>query len=256
MNRTCAIVLAFGFAFALLPTRPPAPLEAATNARPTFAPIEHEGDVLPDVALLDQLGRTRRLSSYAGQALIVSFIYTRCADPTMCPLVTSKFIELQRRMNGRTHLLEITLDPAYDTVPVLARYGATAGADPDRWTLATADAARVASISARAGITANINSFALAHSEAAIVVAPDGRIAKIVDGNDWSVEQMLTEADATLGDRPSAVSRFELWLAAGVAAACGGGRSGMSMAAALVLFSILLASAVFIARNVFGSLFR
>ncbi len=254
--RALRSALAAIVALAALFARTPTHAAADAPVRTAFVPIEHEGDVLPDVVLRDQLGRARRLSDFAGEAVVVSFMYTRCADPNMCPLVTSKFIGLQRRMNPMTHLVEITLDPAHDTVPVLARYGARAGADPDRWTLATADAANIASLSTRAGVAARFSGFALAHSEAAIVVGPDGRIAKIVDGNDWTVGEILSEANAALGARPNARSRLRLWLAAGVAAACGGGRSGMSMAAALALFACILAGAAVFARRAFGSLFR
>ena len=54
---------------------------------------------------------------------ILSFIYTRCPDPTMCPLVTLKFGRMVPLLAGTPiGLLEVTLDPAYDTPPVLRRY--------------------------------------------------------------------------------------------------------------------------------------
>lgn len=92
------------------------------------------------------------------------------------------------------------------------------------------------------------------HSEAAVVVAPDGRIARIIDGNEWTADQVLSEARAALGAQPNVLVRATLWLAAGVAAACGGARSGISVGAALVLFLGLAVAAAFVVKRVFRSL--
>jgi cytochrome oxidase Cu insertion factor (SCO1/SenC/PrrC family) len=74
---------------------------------------------------------------------IVSFIYTRCPDPRMCPLVTAKFARMAKLLDGTpVHLVEITLDPGYDTPAVLRAYARAAGADGDRWTFATGQSAR------------------------------------------------------------------------------------------------------------------
>jgi protein SCO1/2 len=60
----------------------------------------------------------------------LSFVFTRCPDPTICPAISGKFLYLQRHLDPeRFHLVEITLDPTYDSPPVLKRYSAIFGAD-------------------------------------------------------------------------------------------------------------------------------
>ena len=75
--------------------------------------------------------------------MVVSFVYTRCRDARMCPLVAAKFARMQRQLRGTPiRLVTVTLDPGYDTPRVLARYGAAYGADPARWLLVTGRGAR------------------------------------------------------------------------------------------------------------------
>lgn len=217
-----------------------------------YIPPLHEGDTFPDVILVDQRERPVTFSTFRGQALVLSFIYTRCSDPGMCPLVSAKFAHLQRLLaHERIHLLEVSLDPSYDTPTVLARYGAAFGADPRRWTLATGDPTAVSEIAARVGIVSSRTSRGIVHSEAVVIVDPAGRLAKIIDGNEWTAEQVSAEARAARGSVPDPVVRLGLWLSAGVAAACGGGKPGLSMGAALALFATLLVIAGLLIKRLF-----
>ncbi|MDB5093896.1 MAG: ypmQ 2, partial [Candidatus Eremiobacteraeota bacterium] len=64
-----------------------APREGAPRA---FIPVLREGDAVPAVALIDQTGRRFSFATARGSTTIVSFIYTRCRDARMCPLVAAK----------------------------------------------------------------------------------------------------------------------------------------------------------------------
>ncbi len=61
----------------------------------------------------------------ADGVLAVTFIYTRCPMPDFCPLLDRQFLAAQReasadpQLRDRVHLLSITLDPSFDTPPVL-----------------------------------------------------------------------------------------------------------------------------------------
>src|SRR5579884_2498121 len=113
------------------------------------------GDTVPDTAFVDQTGKPFRFSQLRGQDVVLSFIYTRCADARMCPLISAKFGKLQDTMGARKlHLVEVTLDPAYDRPPVLARYGAAYRANPKKWSLVVGDAEPTLNFAAQFGITA------------------------------------------------------------------------------------------------------
>ena len=70
--------------------------------------------------------------------VVVNFIYTRCPD--ICPLLTAKMAELQKRIPAEDALLlSISVDPNYDTPAVLFEYGTKFDADFARWYFLTGE---------------------------------------------------------------------------------------------------------------------
>jgi cytochrome oxidase Cu insertion factor (SCO1/SenC/PrrC family) len=209
----------------------------ATNA---FVPLLHEGDAVPAFPLVDQSGHAFSLARLRGNAVILSFIYTRCADPAMCPLVSAKFEQLQRRIGAAPiRLLELTLDPRFDTPQVLRRYGRAFGEDPARWTLATGTPGTLGELAARLGIASTwTRPGTLAHTEAAIVLDRNGAIDRIVEGNAWTPDQILALAREAAGAPAAPLARLTLWLTAAVQS-CGGGTGSIDVLEGLALFALL-----------------
>ena len=83
---------------------------------------------LPAFALVDQQGHRRTAADLAGHPWIADFIFTRCAG--VCPAMTARMARLQPRVPAGTRLVSITVDPAYDTPEVLARYARDFEAGP------------------------------------------------------------------------------------------------------------------------------
>ena len=83
------------------------------------------GERIPDFKLVNQDGKTIRLADFAGKALLVTFIYTRCPMPNFCPRLSSQFARIQDELKKhpdeyeKTHLLTVSFDPKYDTPAVL-----------------------------------------------------------------------------------------------------------------------------------------
>ncbi len=215
----------------------------APRQRP-FVPVLREGDAVPATALVDQRGRPFSLAT-TGRTTIVSFVYTRCGDARMCPLVAAKFARMQRLLRGTPlRLVTVTLDPRYDTPPVLARYGAAYGADPAVWSLVTGPAAAVDEVAGRFGIAVERpHPGVVVHTEAAVVIDAHARVARYVDGADWLPDDLLAGARqvAALPADPS--SRLRLWLASSAGALCGGrGATPLTVGAGLALLAGILAA--------------
>ena len=214
-----------------------------TTVRPRpFVPVLREGDAVPSTALLDQRGRRFSFATTNGRTTIVSFIYTRCPDAQMCPLVAAKFARMQRELRGTPiRLVTVTLDPAYDTPSVLTRYGAAYGADPAVWTFVTGPAAAVDDVAGRLGIVVERpRPGVIVHGEAAIVIDAGGRIARFADGAAWLPDDLLGAARqvAALPDNP--FNRMRLWLASSASALCGGrGATPLSVGAGLTLLAAI-----------------
>jgi len=226
----------------------------AVHPRP-FVPVLSEGDIVPDLPLRDQLGRPFSFGATGARIAIVSFIYTTCGDPKMCPLIAAKFAYLQRRIDPHAfRLVTVTLDPANDTPAVLRSYGARYGADPARWSLVTGDATRVDEIVARFGIVeGRVRPGVIGHTEAAILVDARGRVARIVDGAGWNPDDLLAAAE-TLTPRGGGdpLRRFGLWLGSRASAMCGGrGALPFTFGTGLALLAALVGGALLVFRRVF-----
>lgn len=88
---------------------------------------------VPAFSLTNQLGESVALNSYRGQVWLADIIFTRCPGP--CARMTERLKDLQATLpaDPRVKLVSLTTDPAHDTPEVLARYGKTHQADPQRW---------------------------------------------------------------------------------------------------------------------------
>lgn len=105
--------------------------EKGRKLPPTMLP-PHQlmvGETVPDVPLVNQDGKPIHLRDYRGKAVLITFIYTRCAMPTACPLITSHFAKVNDLLAkmpaayAASHLISVSLDPNYDKPPVLHQYG-------------------------------------------------------------------------------------------------------------------------------------
>lgn len=96
----------------------------------------------------DQAGQGFSSSKLRGKAWVGAFFFTRC--PTVCPKITARMLALQKFGQTRQldfHLVSFTIDPDFDTSPVLQAYAQKHGVDGSRWTLLTGDAGRVKALS-------------------------------------------------------------------------------------------------------------
>jgi protein SCO1 len=92
---------------------------------------------VPAFTLTDQTGRPFGPADLRGAPWIASFIFTRC--PTVCPALSSRMAEVQRRTEGTpVRLVSFSVDPDFDTPAVLADYAKRFAAGP-RWTFLTGD---------------------------------------------------------------------------------------------------------------------
>jgi protein SCO1/2 len=216
------------------------------------------GDIVPDTAFVDQRGRPFRFSQLRGQDAILAFVYTRCQDPRMCPLISAKFNALEHRIGTRKiHLVEVTLDPAYDRPPVLARYGKMFGADPNHWTLAVGDADPTLDFAAQFGITAFPDpNIGIIHAENTVEIDADGRIQNMITETSWQPDEILADIDARNGASSNPFERFNLWLSKAAVAMCGNSVGAFSGVGDLTIVLVIFGAAGYllfrIARGIFA----
>lgn len=203
------------------------------------------GDELPATHFVDQRGKPFDLAALRGQVVVLSFVYTRCQDPRMCPLISADFRALQERLRGGPfHLVEVTLDPVYDRPPVLAAYGKVFGADASRWSLLTGRPNDVLDFAARFSVTAFPDEHTgLIHTDRTVIADKDGRIREFIDETGWSPDQVSDAARSYAGEATSPFARFDLWLSEQAVAICGNSVAGISgigdLAIVVALFALV-----------------
>jgi protein SCO1/2 len=157
------------------------------------------GDALPEYHFTNQLGRAVSTAQFKGQAVGITFIFTRCPLPNFCPKMTSNFQEVQKKIlgmaNGPTnwHLLTISFDPEFDTPEILKAYADRYKADPEHWSFLTGDIGEIATISEQFGQMFWKDEGALNHNLRTAVIDASGKVQKVFQGNNWTTEEMVAE---------------------------------------------------------------
>ena len=164
--------------------------------------LAKEGDEVPNFTLRNQNNREIHVRDYRGKALLLTFIYTRCPVPDYCTLMSDNFAQIDRALGqdpelyGKTHLLSITIDPAYDTPEVLKSYGA---AHTERyenetfahWEFAGGTTEQVKKIAEYFGLTYFPEKDQIIHALRTVIIGPNGKVVRIYTGNDWKPEEVV-----------------------------------------------------------------
>ncbi len=179
-----------------------APLPESSPGTLSVADLLDVGDLVPDVALIDQDDRRRSLSEWRGTLTVVTFIYTRCPLPNYCPLMDQSFATLQRAvaedpaLRGQVRLVSVSFDPEFDTPAMLRAHAARRKADPAVWTFLTGDRVTIERFAGRFGVSTmrtppDVNE--VTHNLRTGLIGRDGRLAKIYSGNEWTPSVVLME---------------------------------------------------------------
>ena len=166
------------------------------------------GATIPDVALLDESGTPRSLAEWRGRTLAVTFTYSRCPLPDFCPRMDQQFAAVQRAvladsaLRDRVTLLSISFDPQFDTPQVLAGHARASGADPRVWRFLTGERGAIERLAEGLGVSVfreGTDPASITHNIRTAVIHPDGTLATILTGTDWTTAALL-EALRAAGD--------------------------------------------------------
>jgi protein SCO1/2 len=180
------------------------PLNATTEVPGEPKP----GDEIPDFGLINQDGKRVRLSQYKGQAVALTFVYTRCPQPDQCTLMSTNFAAVDKELQSqpdayaKTHLLTISFDPDYDTPKVMRSYGASHTAKYSdetfqHWEFLTGSVDEVKGVAQFFGLRyfhdTSTGEEQVIHSLRTAVIGPDGKLVKLYRGNDWKPAEVTAD---------------------------------------------------------------
>ncbi len=183
----------------ILGTTKPEPTNAVNDIRILpDVPALKVGDLVPNYTYTNELGRAIHLADYRGNALALTFIFTRCPFPTFCPRMTEHFGKVNRLLKAAPdapknwRLLSVSFDPEYDTPATLQTYGTRYDYDPAVWSLASGSFNQVERLAAHFGLYfgRNLPIEAQNHNLRTAVLDPQGRVHEIFIGNEWTAEEL------------------------------------------------------------------
>jgi len=143
--------------------------------------------------------------AFHGHPSIVVFFYTRCDNPTKCPLTMYRFGSLQRllQQSGLGHAIgmaAITYDPEYDRADRLLQYAQSWGAKPsgEHRILRTVGDFSLLSDYFSLGVNFSASGVVNRHQLEAFVLDQSGRIAHVVARRRWDEAELVRLASPLL----------------------------------------------------------
>ena len=173
---------------------------------PNASPQLPVGALVPEFVLTNQSGGVLRNTDFKGQALALTFFFSRCPLPTFCPRMNNNFLAAQQalksdRMRTNWQLLSISFDPGFDTPEHLADVALLQGADTNHWNFATGGAEEVRRLGGAFGLKFWRESGSFSHNLRTVVVDGAGRLQKVLNGNEWQPTELIAEMRKAMNAR-------------------------------------------------------
>src|SRR6266478_2949435 len=179
-------------------TRQPANPKATEGAK---ARADHP---LLDYKFSNELGQAVSLSDFRGQALAITFFFTRCPIPDFCPRLSKNFQEASSKLSslagGPTnwHFLSVSFDTEMDSPRVLKAYGEMYHYDPAHWSFLTGPADKVGELARASDVTFERDGGSFNHNFRTLIIDPTGHLQTVFPtGGDLSeviVDEILKAA--------------------------------------------------------------
>jgi len=164
----------------------------------------HGQHPLLDYKFTNELGQAVSLNQFQGQALAVTFFFTRCPLPEYCPRLSQNFQEASRKLNSMTgaptnwHFLSVSFDTEFDTPSVLKAYAAKYQYDPNHWSFLTGPSDKISELARLCDVSFEREGGFYNHNFRTLIIdaAGDLQMAFPVGGNisDGIVEEILKAA--------------------------------------------------------------
>jgi len=143
--------------------------------------------------------------TFSGRVYVADFFFTSC--PSICPVMKKQMLRVYDAFieNEDVLFLSHTIDPTYDSVPVLREYAQRLGADSERWHFVTGskeDIYKIAQVSYMSVAAEDEEAEGgFIHSGRFILVDKEQRIRGAYDGTDPSdVDKLMVDITTLLSE--------------------------------------------------------
>lgn len=158
---------------------------------------------VPNLKGLDQNGKPFEVHSLKGSYTLISFVFTSCPMPKMCPLTMRLNRQVQdlwkKNFSVPLKLLIVTLDPEGDTPAKLKEYGTRFSLDPKNSVLITGDAQAFSDFGSFFNVAGWPSGNTTVHNLKTILVSPELVELKQYKENEWAPEDIIKDAKKIMG---------------------------------------------------------
>lgn len=180
-------------------------------------PISRTPSPLRDYQFTNELGEPVSLAEFRGQAIALTFFFTRCPIPQYCPRLSRNFEEVQRKLSAMAnaptnwHLVSVTFDPEHDTSEVLRVYATSYHYDRAHWSFLTGPSDKIAELARLCDVKFDADGAFFNHNFRTLIIDASNRLQMVFptsgDLSDAIVEELLKGAGATNQNARSLTSR-------------------------------------------------
>ncbi|HEY8399967.1 MAG TPA: SCO family protein [Cytophagaceae bacterium] len=157
-----------------------------------------EAHTIPDFQFYSQNNQIISNKDLNGYIYVTDFFFTRC--PGICPKMSNQMVRIQEEFmnDDDVKIVSFTVDPLYDSVPVLQQYAADYKARPDKWYFLTGAKDSIYTLAQKGFFITAMEDrdrpLEFIHSEKFVLVDKKGWIRGYYDGTDpKDVDRLITE---------------------------------------------------------------
>jgi len=168
-------------------------------ATPTPPPAGRPNHPLLDYKFTNELGQAVSLNDFRGQALAITFFYTRCPLPEYCPRLSKNFQAAQQKLEAlpeapaNWHLLSISFDPEFDSPAMLKAYGNGYQYDPKHWSFLTGPADKIGELARQAGLSYQYEAGTFNHDFRTLIIDAAGNLQMVFPTSGDLSDQIVSE---------------------------------------------------------------
>lgn len=140
---------------------------------------------LLDFKFTNELGQAVSLNDFRGQALAITFFYTRCPLPEFCPRLSKNFQEASQKLESMTnapanwHFLSISFDTDFDSPEMLKAYGESYAYDPAHWSFLTGPPDKIAELARGSGASYEFDDGTFNHNFRTLIIDASSRLQMV-----------------------------------------------------------------------------
>ena len=161
------------------------------------------GESISDVTLMNLNQELVKISSINQRYIFISFIFTRCPIPNMCPAVVIKngYLAKEFRYNDKISFVMVSFDYIYDTPNILNDFYGQIVNDFDNWKVLSSveNISNLYTLSSELGCEFwGIEENNIGHNLRSALIGPEMKLLKVWEGDDWIAGDVKKYIDSYL----------------------------------------------------------